>query len=137
MAKVKIQAYVFAQELTQHYSSVALFKLTSIGELTVDQTNGDIEFDNPKIIDINTDLLPKNPQISYGKCHEEIYECHGLHTFVSYLISVPGQGVQCGELTCNKYADCNYELMDQTFKCRCVPGFEGDGVESCDRSTSM
>lgn len=67
MAKVKIQAYVFAQELTQHYSSVALFKLTSIGELTVDQTNGDIEFDNPKIIDINTDLLPKNPQISYGK----------------------------------------------------------------------
>ncbi len=58
VAKVKILAYVFAQELEHHYSSVALFQVPSRAELVENEA---VISDSPSALEVVTNLRPETP----------------------------------------------------------------------------
>ena len=57
------------------------------------------------------------------------------------MVSLFFLGVQCGHdydiVECHKYADCHYDMGNQEFSCRCLPGFKYDLSMDCVRAPSM
>ena len=55
-----------------------------------------------------------------------------IHTF-TFL--EPGKGMSCGQLNCNRYADCHATISSRanqtSLSCRCLPSFKGDGITNC------
>ena len=115
VATIRVPAYLFAKELKENYPNVALFTMHSSAEII---TSEGIIVDTEKSLDIVTKLRPREPPS---------------------ISQAPGQVANgCGERgTCHKYADCHYAFYTQAFICRCVPGFQGDGYQNCERATSM
>ena len=111
-AQVSVQAHIFAHELEESYQTVSLFTLPSIAEILPYES---IVMDTPDTMTLTTQLRPSETPISNN----------------------PGQGSTCGARTCNKYADCNFDFGLQEYHCRCVPGFQGDGYDTCERAPSM
>jgi hypothetical protein len=55
----------------------------------------------------------------------------------NWFFLVPGKGTPCGSDTCNRYANCHFDFGIQKFSCRCVPGFKGDGYQTCERASGL
>ena len=60
-----------------------------------------------------------------------------LKTSIKYSTTYlePGKGMKCGQVTCNRYADCHAtitsQVNDTSVDCRCLPGFKGNGISNC------